>query len=171
MGMESSKMLINNLHIIFLGVKMPLFDEKTYNDMQDKERKINAAADNLPEQKKLTECAVGLMGLIKDIYADEKLEKFLFNTGSSIPLYETTVDTKTKDVKVKRTYTLTGLGFCCFTEDNSLFCKEETYRFDRPFGALALALQLARDSNGQLTSSELEEKIKSYVIGKLQSAQ
>ncbi|MDI6737610.1 MAG: hypothetical protein QME12_03775 [Nanoarchaeota archaeon] len=150
---------------------MGLFDEDTYKAMQGNAERIKQQANAAHNDENLTQCAFGLVGFLNEIFADERLAKFLFNTNSDVVLYRTKVGAKATGKDVDRTYGITGIGVYCKTDDPDLFSNSETYRFGNPFNAMGLALQLARDSKAKLKPSDLEDKLKSYVHGKLCGSQ
>jgi hypothetical protein len=150
---------------------MGLFNEDTYKAMQDKAENIKQQANGALNNEKLMQCASGLVGFLKEVFADERLEKFLFNTNSDITLFKAKTGAKAAGKEVDKTYGITGIGFYCKIDDPDLFGNSMNYRFGKPFNAMALAMQLARDSNAELKSSVLEDKLKSYVNDKLRGAQ
>ncbi|MFA5887279.1 MAG: hypothetical protein WC852_01035 [Candidatus Nanoarchaeia archaeon] len=123
------------------------------------------------EELKRINCMQTLKSYLEKMFADEKLEKLLFNSRDEIELYRAqNVEIDSKGTKANVVYGLNGVGAYRRLEDVNLFHNQFHFRWGHYNSAFALAYALMSDSKAELVPANLEDKIVSYLHKKAPAA-
>ncbi len=116
------------------------------------------------EELKRINCMQTLKSYLTKMFADERLEKLLFNGREEIELFRAKdVEIDCKGTKANVVYGLNGVGAYRRLEDVNLFHNQFHFRWGHYNSAFALAYALMSDSKATLIPETLEALITSYL--------
>lgn len=116
------------------------------------------------EELKRINCMQTLKSYLTKMFADERLEKLLFNGREEIELFRAKdVEIDCKGTKANVVYGLNGFGAYRRLEDVNLFHNQFHFRWGHYNSAFALAYALMSDSKATLIPETLEALITSYL--------
>ena len=119
------------------------------------------------EQNKIN-CRQALKSYLDKMFADERLEKLVFNERDDIELYKAEdVAIDVKGTKATIVYGLNGVGAYRKIEGVDLFHSRFYYLWGHHNSAFAMAYALMSDSNAKLRTEKLEDVIVSYLQKKV----
>lgn len=114
-------------------------------------------------ERKQIECWTALKEYLDKIFADQKLEKLLFDGRHDIELFRAeNVEIDTKGTKAAVVYGINCVGAYRRIEGADLFQNQFTYRWGHFNSPFVLAFALAADSKNTLKPDDLEARLGPY---------